>query len=99
MTPEIDDEDEYVYDVYYKSAVPLPNTDLNSGDVTTRLIATVSGLQALDGLSDDGSDDSIPDEADEDSNGEDYYKNDYPDSDDTGSVKGNLSLVTIGCSD
>jgi len=68
-----DEEDEYVYDLYYRDV----NGDAGDGE----------GIGALLGYEDLSPPSTPPDsepedEADEDSNDEDYYRNDYPEDED-----------------
>lgn len=68
-----DDDDDYVYDLYYR--------DLNGGGVEGASIGALLGYEDLSPPSTPP--DSEPeDEADEDSNDEDFYRNDYPEDED-----------------
>jgi hypothetical protein len=71
--PRKDEEDDYVYDLYYRDL----NGDAGDGE----------GIGALLGYEDLSPPSTPPDsepedEADEDSNDEDYYANDYPEDED-----------------
>ncbi|KAI9568329.1 hypothetical protein HD554DRAFT_758683 [Boletus coccyginus] len=70
--------DDYVWDVFYRR--PYSLSEWNSFAVN---YGTVTGLppSVEDDLSDSESEEA--DEADEDSNAEEYYKNDYPDEEDS----------------
>ncbi|KAF9220492.1 hypothetical protein BS17DRAFT_315514 [Gyrodon lividus] len=74
--------DEYVWDVFYRR--PYSSSEWNSFAAN---VGTVTGLppSALDDDLSDESQSEEEDEADEDSNAEEYYKNDYPDEEDSDS--------------
>jgi hypothetical protein len=71
--------EDYVYDVFYRRAIGQ-----NPAEYTGN-VATLSGLPPRSGDDSDESEDEVEDEADEDSNDEGYYKNDYPDEEDSDS--------------
>ncbi|KAG9100122.1 hypothetical protein FS749_016209 [Ceratobasidium sp. UAMH 11750] len=73
-----DEEEEYVWDVFYQRA--NLSGDLSIWDGLAN-VGTLSGLPPTEGdiLADEADSDSVKDEADEDSNEEDFYRNDYPD--------------------
>ncbi|KAH7885138.1 hypothetical protein F5I97DRAFT_1928562 [Phlebopus sp. FC_14] len=79
-TPSAPVGDDYVWDVFYRR--PYSLTEWNS---VAANVGTLTGLPPSD--MDDWSSDSEEeeDEADEDSNAEEYYKNDYPDEEDSDS--------------
>ncbi|KAL0578943.1 hypothetical protein V5O48_003034 [Marasmius crinis-equi] len=84
-TPEtFEDDSDYVWDIFYhRPGVRQDPTLLLS------MVGTVSGLPPLgDAETDSESEDEVEDEADEDSNAEEYYKNDYPDEEDSDSSWG-----------
>ncbi|KAF8654619.1 hypothetical protein AX16_003530 [Volvariella volvacea WC 439] len=72
-----DSEDDYVWDVFYHRPATLTewNAAANVGMITGPL---PSDIDPYDSFSDEEED-----EADEDSNAEEYYKNDYPDEEDS----------------
>jgi len=76
--PAEDEEEGYVWDVFYQHA--NPSGDLSIWDGLAN-VGTLSGLPLTEGdiLADEEDSDSVKDEADEDSNEEDFYRNDYPD--------------------
>ncbi|CAE6531860.1 unnamed protein product [Rhizoctonia solani] len=75
---EEDDDEAYVWDVFYQR--PNLSGDLSIWDGLAN-VGTLSGLPPTEGdiLADEEDSDSVKDEADEDSNEEDFYRNDYPD--------------------
>ncbi|KAL0066209.1 hypothetical protein AAF712_006834 [Marasmius tenuissimus] len=75
-----EDESDYVWDIFYHR--PGARQDWTQ----TSTVGTVTGLPPLGNPdTDSGSEDEVEDEADEDSNAEEYYKNDYPDEEDSDS--------------
>ncbi|KJA14316.1 hypothetical protein HYPSUDRAFT_150581 [Hypholoma sublateritium FD-334 SS-4] len=76
------DEDDYVWDVFYHRPATLSEWNAVANNV-----GTVTGLPPSFGDTYDSASDSEEefDEADEDSNAEDFYKNDYPDEEESGS--------------
>jgi len=74
VAPKGSDNDDYVWDVFYRRPGARGLLDVNGN------IATLTGLPPVeDELYDSSSESEFEDEADEDSNAEEYYKNDYPD--------------------
>ncbi|KAI9025803.1 hypothetical protein CLU79DRAFT_743155 [Phycomyces nitens] len=67
------DEDEYVYDVYYRDDSNL-TAGINAGN-----IGSLVWFDEETGYLNDDTDSELGDHEDEDSNAEDYYQNDYPD--------------------
>ncbi|KAF9267594.1 hypothetical protein L218DRAFT_955458, partial [Marasmius fiardii PR-910] len=80
-TASVANEDlDYVWDIFYHR--PGARQDWTQ----TSIVGTVTGLPPLgDPETDSGSEEEVEDEADEDSNAEEYYKNDYPDEEDSDS--------------
>uniref|UniRef100_A0A0W0G092 Probable RNA polymerase II nuclear localization protein SLC7A6OS n=1 Tax=Moniliophthora roreri TaxID=221103 RepID=A0A0W0G092_MONRR len=73
-------DNDYVWDIFYHR--PGVRQDWTQ----TNTVGTITGLPPLgDADTDSGSEDEVVDEADEDSNAEEYYKNDYPDEEDSDS--------------
>ncbi|KAG8214788.1 hypothetical protein J3R82DRAFT_9924 [Butyriboletus roseoflavus] len=80
---------DYVWDVFYRRPYSLSEWDSFAANY-----GTVTGLPPSvedDDLS-DNSESEEEDEADEDSNAEEYYKNDYPDEEDSDSDDGRVAL-------
>jgi hypothetical protein len=70
--------DDYVWDVFYHRPATLSEWNEAAN------VGTLSGLPpSITGSYDSESESEEEDEADEDSNAEEYYKNDYPDEDDS----------------
>ncbi|KAG9051662.1 hypothetical protein FS837_000050 [Tulasnella sp. UAMH 9824] len=81
--PNDSSNEDYVYDVFYFALKDINDVnELMAREAGS--IATLRGLpeEFTEYFVEEGSDDSVKDEADEDSNEEDYYRNDYPDSED-----------------
>ncbi|KAG8949205.1 hypothetical protein FRC04_009004 [Tulasnella sp. 424] len=81
--PNGSSDEDYVYDVFYFALKDINDVnELMAREAGS--IATLRGLpeEFTEYFVEEGSDDSVKDEADEDSNEEDYYRNDYPDSED-----------------
>lgn len=72
------DSGDYVYDIFYRRV-----GGFNPAEYTGN-VATLTGLPTS-GDDSDYSDDEVEDEADEDSNDEGFYRNDYPDEEDSDS--------------
>ncbi|KAL0088391.1 hypothetical protein J3Q64DRAFT_1725414 [Phycomyces blakesleeanus] len=71
--PQLSEEDEYVYDVYYRDDSNV-TTGINAANIGSLVWFDEQG----EFLNDD-TDSELGDHEDEDSNAEDYYQNDYPD--------------------
>lgn len=92
ISPEEEDTDEFVYDVYYGDLRPEAAVTLTADGFDVGSGAGLKRIGALAGLEEDQvihseSESEEEDEADQDSNEENDYRNDYPDgeSDDWGS--------------
>ncbi|KAG5648395.1 hypothetical protein DXG03_004969 [Asterophora parasitica] len=81
--------DDYVWDVFYHRPVTLSEWNAAAN------VGTLSGLPpSITDPYDSESESEEEDEADEDSNAEEYYKNDYPEEDDSSSSGMSRSLLT-----
>ncbi|EIN12511.1 hypothetical protein PUNSTDRAFT_130770 [Punctularia strigosozonata HHB-11173 SS5] len=82
-----DAESDYVYDVFYRR--PMPDAYDTKTWEHLAAIGTLSGLPPSMNDSDESDSESEEeDEADEDSNDENYYKNEYPDTEESDSMSG-----------
>ncbi|KAH0832230.1 hypothetical protein J3R83DRAFT_13201 [Lanmaoa asiatica] len=101
--PYASTSDDYVWDVFYRRPYSLSEWNsfaakfgtlyVDFADISTiQLIFKRTGLPPSmdDGDLSDNSESEEEDEADEDSNAEEYYKNDYPDEEDSDSDDGHL---------
>ena len=70
--PPIKEEDDYVYDLYYRDV----GADASTAEGAGALLGYKDEIASADSSP---AESEVGDEADEDSNEEDFYRNDYPD--------------------
>ncbi|KAI8968976.1 hypothetical protein BDF20DRAFT_137537 [Mycotypha africana] len=94
--PQEENEDDYVYDVYYKDdAEILSQQSINSMNVGS-LVWFDDESEYID---DSDSNSELGDELDEDSNAEDYYQNDYPEEEDSDEFEDDYGYEVVSSED